>query len=383
MAIKTKEERLAEQKALIEKAMQNADRIEGKPRNSQASSIVSKNIAKDAQMKLEKAHQMIEELKAQIVDLKNNESSPDLIKALEEQIESLRSKATLELNPNEVIVTRFANRDEVFFKTGEFWELVESIRENGQAIPITVRASQSQDSFELISGRRRLEACKILELPVTAILVQADDKKLTELQVLENFRDDLTHFEEADNFELMITEGFFKSNAELAKTFSISEGKISQLRSIAKIPKWFRQEFLIKENVVSRKLPSGIEKEVVELDIAPSRLCYDLSRFIKADFDERYNQDIQPNKLIILAIADYKKRVEKLISILERKSLPIKESKNAIKQKIKFDDKVIAETVKSDGSLQIKVPRKHNSKELTQAIEDAVNKVINDFFTNP
>ena len=379
---KTKEERLAEQKALIEKASLSADLTERESRGNRAS-VFGRNIAKDAQMKLEEANNQIIELQKQIDALKNSNIAPDLIATLEQKIKTLQSKATLDLNPHQVIVTRFANRDEIFFRTAEFYELVESIRENGQAIPITVRPSSLSDSFELISGRRRLEACKILGIDVVAILVEADDKKLTELQVLENFRDDLSHFEEADNFDLMINEGFFKSNTELARTFSISEGKISQLRSISRIPVWLRNEFLIEIIESKRTLPSGDVKDVVELNIAPSRMCYELSKHIGKDFDTKYSNLIKNASAFIKSHSKFQDRIKSMIDILDGNSLPSKPSKPAlVKEKIRIGDKVVGETSKVNGSLQIRIPKKYNSESLTEKIEQAVFAAIDAHFSN-
>jgi len=381
MARKTKEERIAEQKALLDKAANSADKVERSTRASKPS-VFGKNVAKDAQMKLELANTQIAEMTKQIEKLKARNTSPELIATLENEIKTLRSKATLDLDPSQVIVTRFANRDEIFFQTAEFFELMESIRENGQAIPITVRPSLVTDGFELISGRRRLEACLLLKINVVAILVEADDKKLTELQVLENFRDDLSHFEEADNFELMVSEGFFKSNTELAKTFSISEGKISQLRSISRIPEWLRKTFLIKINKVTRPLPSGEIKEVVELDIAPQRLCYELSKHIHSDFDLNNSKAIKDASEEILHATNFKDRVQKIITLIENKSLPSKQAAPLIERnKIRFTNKIVAETIKNNGSWQFKVPRKYNSEQLTSELETAVNNVLEKHFS--
>jgi ParB/RepB/Spo0J family partition protein len=381
MARKSKEERLAEQKAMLDKVSHSAD--SNRASRPARPSVFGKNMISDANMKLEQANAQIVSLESQIEKLKNNNTSPELIATLENEIKSLRSKATLELDPNLITITRFANRDEVFFQTAEFFELVESIRENNQAIPITVRLSKDGDGFDLISGRRRLEVCKILERTVTSILVEADDKKLTELQVLENFRDDLSHFEEADNFELMITEGFFKNSSELAKTLSISKAKISQLRSIAKIPKWLRDEFLIEVNRVKRPLPSGEIKEVSELNMAPSRLCYELSQHIDADFESKHSGAIKGAAESITATGTFKGRVQKIISLIEGEGLQNEQTKEpAVKNKIKVGEKVVAETTVSDGSWQVKVPKKYNSKELTAELERVTNEVLEAYFND-
>jgi len=382
----TKAQRIAEQKAFLEQSSKRSDELtSSRAKSDKKPSIFARNMVHDSQMKLEEANRKLEELTKRYSELKESNSSPEQITVLEEQIKNLQTKATLNISPSNVFVTRFANRDELFFKTAEFFDLVESIKENGQAIPITVRKSNSgtDQEFELISGRRRLEACRLLEQNVIAILVEADDKKLTELQVLENFRDDLTHFEEADNFKLMIEEGFFRNATELSKAFSISKGRISQLLSIAKIPLWLRQEFLIETSLSNREYPGGEIKEVVELDIAPSRACYNLSTASAIKYqsiDESLKSKLMDSKAFIKAETNLNKRVSLILKVLNGDDIKPMPSKQESKERLKFGSKVVAEISSQNGTWNLKVPKKYNSAELTERLDAATRSILSEYF---
>ena len=53
---------------------------------------------------------------------------------------------------------------------GELHDLAESIRQNGQQVPVLLRPSQDQDGkFEVIYGRRRILACRELGIPVKLV----------------------------------------------------------------------------------------------------------------------------------------------------------------------------------------------------------------------
>ena len=89
-------------------------------------------------------------------------------------------------------------------------ELADSIREHGVLQPIVVR-SMPGGSYQIIAGERRWRAAKLAgrkEVPV--VIIEADDRKVMELGLIENLqREDLTIIEEAMGYRvLMETYGF-------------------------------------------------------------------------------------------------------------------------------------------------------------------------------
>ncbi|NLX26951.1 MAG: ParB/RepB/Spo0J family partition protein [Lentisphaerae bacterium] len=94
-----------------------------------------------------------------------------------------------------------------FFDEDGLSELADSIREHGVLQPLTVRNIGS-GYYQIIAGERRWRAARmagLLEIP--ARIVEADDKKATELAMVENLqREDLNPIEEAQGYKTLITE---------------------------------------------------------------------------------------------------------------------------------------------------------------------------------
>lgn len=86
--------------------------------------------------------------------------------------------------------------------------LAASIRAVGQKIPILVRPHpQRRGEYEIVAGRRRLEACRIAGLPVRAEIQALDERELVIGQAIENIaREDLTYIERARVAVRMVDE---------------------------------------------------------------------------------------------------------------------------------------------------------------------------------
>ncbi len=84
-------------------------------------------------------------------------------------------------------------------------ELADSIREHGVLQPLTVRRLASGD-YQIIAGERRWRAARQAGLSeVPAIVIEADDRKATELALIENLqREDLDPIEEAEGYKKLM-----------------------------------------------------------------------------------------------------------------------------------------------------------------------------------
>lgn len=93
------------------------------------------------------------------------------------------------------------------FDEEELEALAESIRIHGILQPLTVR--QTGDGYyQIIAGERRWRAARMAGLnDIPAIVVEADDKKATELALIENLqRQDLNSVEEALGYQSLIRD---------------------------------------------------------------------------------------------------------------------------------------------------------------------------------
>ena len=84
-------------------------------------------------------------------------------------------------------------------------DLADSIREHGIIQPLTVRRLSS-GYYQIIAGERRWRAARIAGLhEVPAIVIEADDRKMTELSLIENLqREDLDPIEEAEGYKTLM-----------------------------------------------------------------------------------------------------------------------------------------------------------------------------------
>ncbi len=86
-------------------------------------------------------------------------------------------------------------------------DLAQSIRQHGIIQPLTVRRLPS-GYYQIIAGERRWRAAKMAGLPeVPAIIIEADDRKVMELGLIENLqREDLNPAEEARGYQSLMEE---------------------------------------------------------------------------------------------------------------------------------------------------------------------------------
>ena len=93
------------------------------------------------------------------------------------------------------------------FEEGALAELAESIRLHGVIQPLTVRRLSS-GYYQIIAGERRWRAAKLAGLAeVPAVIIEADDKKVMELGLIENLqREDLNPMEEAKGYQVLMSE---------------------------------------------------------------------------------------------------------------------------------------------------------------------------------
>lgn len=93
------------------------------------------------------------------------------------------------------------------FEADALADLAESIRQHGVLQPLTVRRLSS-GYYQIIMGERRWRAAKMAGLrEVPAIIIEADDRKVMELGLIENLqREDLNPLEEAMGFRSLMEE---------------------------------------------------------------------------------------------------------------------------------------------------------------------------------
>ncbi|MPM07213.1 Stage 0 sporulation protein J [bioreactor metagenome] len=115
-------------------------------------------------------------------------------------------------------------------------DLADSIRVHGILQPITVRRLSS-GYYQIIAGERRWRAAKEAGLrEVPAVIVEADDRKVMELALIENLqREDLNPMEEATGYRTLMEE-YSLTQEETAKRVGKSRPVVANAMRLLTLP---------------------------------------------------------------------------------------------------------------------------------------------------
>ncbi|MCO7728859.1 plasmid partitioning protein RepB [Brucella intermedia] len=159
------------------------------------------------------------------LDRMENES-----KALHDAL--IAGEKVLELDPN--LIEGSFIRDRLDNDLDENDELVQSILQNGQEVPILVRQHPNKpEHFQVAYGHRRLAALRLLNQKVRAVVRELTDEQLVVAQGVENTaRKDLSYIEKALFAHGLESKGFTRD--VIGRAVSLDKGELSKLISVAK-----------------------------------------------------------------------------------------------------------------------------------------------------
>lgn len=117
-------------------------------------------------------------------------------------------------------------------------ELASSIKQLGLIEPIVVRISKGDKPYELISGHRRLKACKLLKCKkIKSIILNVNDKDAYLIAIAENVqRKSLNPIEEATTYYNYVHRKGWGGLSELAKNIGKSPAYISMYIKLLELP---------------------------------------------------------------------------------------------------------------------------------------------------
>lgn len=130
-------------------------------------------------------------------------------------------------------------------------DLAASIEEHGIIQPLTVRRL-STGYYQIIAGERRWRAAKLAgRTDVPVVIIEADDKKVLELGLIENLqREDLNPVEEAEGYLALLTD-FGLTQEELARRMGKSRPAIANALRLTALPP------SVRELLIEGKLTAG------------------------------------------------------------------------------------------------------------------------------
>ena len=152
------------------------------------------------------------------------------------------------------------------FDEEELQQLEDSISVHGVIQPLTVRQLPS-GYYQIIAGDRRWRASRIAGLyEVPAVVIESDDKKATELALIENLqRSDLNPVEEALGYQTLMSD-YGMTQEETAKSVGKSRPAVANaLRLLQLCPE-------VLEMLRSGKLTAGHARAVLTLNTAKKQI---------------------------------------------------------------------------------------------------------------
>ncbi|WP_422012767.1 ParB/RepB/Spo0J family partition protein [Roseateles sp.] len=155
----------------------------------------------------------------------------------------IERQPVLHLDPAQIVLSRWASRQEQSFNNSEFLELKESIQHDGEnQIPILVRPMGSNraagaPNYELAYGHRRLRACRELGLRVRAIVEELTEGRLVERMHAENReRAKLSAYEAGLFYRRLLEAKLYASQRQMAQALGIDQADATRKIWLASLP---------------------------------------------------------------------------------------------------------------------------------------------------
>lgn len=168
-------------------------------------------------------------------------SEPEVKTTMPAETESPKeSDSALFVQIKKIKTNPFQPRED--FEETSLQELADSIKQKGVIQAITVRKTGS-DSFELLTGERRLRAAKIAGLDkIPAFVLDVNSKEdLLEISLIENIqRKDLNPLEVAKGYQRLITECKLKQE-QVAEKVGKSRTAVTNFLRLLKLPEEIKQ----------------------------------------------------------------------------------------------------------------------------------------------
>jgi len=249
---------------------------------------------------------------------------------------------------NQIQVNPFQPRFE--FAEDALQELAESIKLQGLIQPITVR--QVGDSYQLISGERRLRATKMAGIDeIPAYIRTANDQQMLEMALIENIqRENLNAIEVALSFQRMIDECSLKQE-ELGDRVSKNRSTITNYLRLLKLPP------VIQASIRDSQISMGHARALISVEDSATQL------FI---FQEILDKDLSVRK------------VEELVRNIKQNDVK-SNSKDKKADGVSFQYQKIQDDLSSKFATKIKMKVQGNGKgaiEIPFLSDDDLNRIL-------
>ncbi len=223
-------------------------------------------------------------------------------RALRSARDAVDGHSVWELDPSAISDGRLRDR----LNPEDVADLRDAIDANGQTVPILVRRHPSDpDRYQLVYGRRRLEAIRLSDKvhKIRAIIAKIDDDAAVRAQISENMaRRDLSFIERALFAQELINSGF-GTQSQVAEVLTVTKSSVSMALAIVETVGADLIRAIGAAHSVGRPRWDALGKAIEAKNVDPERLIR-IADDIHAQADVATvteNQAVEPSEISIAA----------------------------------------------------------------------------------
>jgi ParB family chromosome partitioning protein len=211
------------------------------------------------------------------------------------------------------------------FEKESLLELTDSIKEHGVIQPITVRKI-GRDNFQIISGERRYQACKIAKINDIPCYVRiANDQEMLEMAIVENIqRKNLNAIEIGLSYQRLIDECSL-THEQLSLKLSKNRSTISNFLRLLKLP--IEVQKALRDSIITM----GHARALLSFDNETELLTAFkkiISKSLTVRDAEEMNQKKKLRKRENVILSRYELRMQNNISFQLKSDVKIKKNYN-------------------------------------------------------
>lgn len=189
------------------------------------------------------------------------------------------------------------------FSEKELQKLSTSIKKNGVLQPLVVNTRNSDGSYELIAGERRLRASRLAGLTTVPVIIYEIDNEdaLLELALVENLqRQDLNAIEEAEAYQKLIDK-FNYTQEQTAKRVGKNRSTVTNILRLLNLPQF------VKDDLIQGLLTEGHARVLLRLVDDQEMIKNVRNEIIQKKLSVRQTEQLVKNLKASKKISDNKK----------------------------------------------------------------------------
>ena len=218
------------------------------------------------------------------------DAAPRSLRSMSEVLSQVSAQSAQEVDVADIADSEIADRFDV---AEGLDDLIQSIRVSGQQFPALLRYRRGAGPrYEVVYGRRRIAACRVLGIKVKAYIKEMDQREALVSQALENSaRLERSFIEQAIFATKLEDQGF--SRTEIGDVLAVDKGTLSKLIGVA------------------RDVPADVIYKIGAAHDAGRRPWLELRRLIKLE-------NAPQAEAILSLVPNFGSAAEKLSAVVDR-----------------------------------------------------------------